>query len=339
MAGVARSSPRRISSSCGRPVSDRGQRRLDPRERGGPALRSDVARGCRAPPARRRSGRSPRPRAGRPPARPGAARSTRRAGRPAPAGSRRASRPRPGATGPGGQDRRQLGAEPLQVRAITSSSRSAIGSRCPRPARRARRPSDRPAPAGPRDRRIDQRLHQHQRRAQEQGQQRAVEGDLEGRGHARQVVQEAVEVLDHRQHLADVHQRLGDPFDRADEADHRQQIEDVAGQREPAGHVLLVEARGLAVDSMSWAADGACGLAHVAHELADADGQDPPVTGQAEAGVEPSPATRRAAPARLTPPRLQRAADVLEQPGASAKARSFRQSRQSSRPRVRTAQK
>ncbi len=127
---------------------------------------------------------------------------------------------------------------------------------------------------------IDQGLHQHQRGAQEQGQQRAVEGDLEGRSHAGQVVQEGIEVLDQRQDLADVHQSLGDAFNRADEADHRQEVKDVSRQREPAGHVLLIEPRSLAVDLHELGGRRGVHLADVADELADSHVENPPVAGE-----------------------------------------------------------
>ena len=82
---------------------------------------------------------------------------------------------------------------------ITSSSRSANGSLR---AHARQHVLDDPAVDPGQERfglAIDQGLHQHQRGTQKEGQQGAVKRDLEGRGHAGQVVQEGVEVLDQRQ--------------------------------------------------------------------------------------------------------------------------------------------
>ena len=91
-------------------------------------------------------------------------------------------------------------------------------------------------------------LHEHQGRAEEEGEERAIEGNLQCRRHTRQIVQEAVEVLDHRQDEADVHQGLRDPLDGPDESDDGEKVEDVAREGEAAGHLLLVEGRGLSID-------------------------------------------------------------------------------------------
>ena len=76
---------------------------------------------------------------------------------------------------------------------------------------------------------MHERLHQHERRTQEKRQQRAVKRDLQGRRHARQVGQETVEVLHHRQHLADIHQGARDALDRADKPNHRQEDRECTG--------------------------------------------------------------------------------------------------------------
>ena len=123
-----------------------------------------------------------------------------------------------------------------------------------------------------------ERLHQHQGRAQEQRQaaccrRRSASADVT----LVRLVRKPSRFFTIGKHLADIHQGLGDALDCADKSNHRQEIQNISGQREPPGHLLLVEARALAVDFHELGHRRAAALLRETHQLADPEREDPTI--------------------------------------------------------------